>query len=1089
MTWRTTWILALVVLLLGSVLYIMDQRQQPGQGGQADTRVFDLTTEPVSLVGFVRGEDWFEVARKEENWFLQAPIRARANGLMMNRIVATLERLRALDRITAEQRALRNLTLADYGLEQEDVLLSVESGDRRETLVIGNRTPFGGGVYARKRGSETIWILPEEFLALLPPDSSALRERTLFQGAARRVTRVDIHRRDAGFVQLTRRQGRWYLLQPVEWPASQSAVQELLHTLLEAEVGQFLWDARVDQPEEVSEVALRSQLESGRLASDQAPVRLTLWFEEGGTGQELFLGQRLGSEANELYGRRSGIPSVFTVPADLFTLAMTPVEQLRDRRIADFPPEQIRSVSLAWGERRIALERRGNGDWLLQEPVRAPVAGETLQRLLRELSELRVHSFTGPEKQAEGTELLSIILRAGEEGRERVPLLFLSLDPSVDSSGRWSGWIEGWDDGFLLDGFPMGHDVQALFDPTQYRSRVVLSIPRRSLILVQQRSGSGTVTLERSGESAGVESWSCVLPATGQPDREGLALLLQMLERLEARDVVAFDPPDLQAFGLVEPDQVLTFRFADEERIQQRFLLGKRTDQGGQYAMLQGHGFVFLLGREEARVLTGSWILTDPVPEAAAEEEQLEEEQHAPATVGEVPVAAEEEAEPEEVPDSAPPAVLETREPRPENKDRPEGESAVVAALRARALPVEDASDLDPLVERAETRRLVLLGESTHGTAAFYAWRAKISQRLIAEKGYRFVAVEGDWAAIYRLNRYVQDLPGSEEDPRMIMQGFRRWPEWMWANEETLAFVEWLRAWNEALPADERVGFYGMDVYGDDDALHAMLEKLDGLDPELAADARELYAPYLPFAGNGRAYAMALQQGAPFFGPTAERGHTLLAERTTSLLAENPLARLNLLQKAHVVRRAEKHYRAMLIPDLHSWNARADHFFETVARLLAHYGEQSRGIVWAHNTHIGDARATPMRADGSRNIGQTAREVLGGENVLAVGLGAYQGHVLAGRNWGGRREKMVLPAGGAGSYEAIFEAVGFPIALFLLEGAQEEPDLMQVRGHRAVGVLYHPEREFPGNYVPTLLPLRYDAFLFFRDTDALTVIE
>ncbi|MFU8779827.1 MAG: erythromycin esterase family protein [Kiritimatiellia bacterium] len=414
---------------------------------------------------------------------------------------------------------------------------------------------------------------------------------------------------------------------------------------------------------------------------------------------------------------------------------------------------------------------------------------------------------------------------------------------------------------------------------------------------------------------------------------------------------------------------------------------------------------------------------------------------------------------------------------------------SLVDALRARAFPLVDAAGLDPLVERAASRQLVLLGESTHGTSEFYRWRAKISQRLIAEQGFRFVAVEGDWAAIYRLNRYVKGLPGAEPDARAIMASFDRWPQWMWANEEFLAFVEWLRAWNVQQEPDQRAGVYGIDVYGDETVLEKLLVKLRRVDADLAAEVTRLYEPFRAFAGDGRAYAMHLLHGGASFEAGAASGLVFLQERLPQLGPMDPHRTLNILHSARVIVNAERHYRANVDRRIHGWNARADHFYQTAETLLLHYGEGAQGIVWAHNTHIGDARATRMSGDGSRNIGQAAREVLGRDQVLAVGFGTDRGAVVAGREWGTEREIMQIPSGGSGSLEAAMRVLSMPQVMFLLDDASADPVLLQMVGHRAIGVIYHPEREFPGNYVPTRFGQRYDAFLFFTETSALKVIE
>jgi len=417
-------------------------------------------------------------------------------------------------------------------------------------------------------------------------------------------------------------------------------------------------------------------------------------------------------------------------------------------------------------------------------------------------------------------------------------------------------------------------------------------------------------------------------------------------------------------------------------------------------------------------------------------------------------------------------------------------DAAVLRTLTSLAQPLTGEQDLAPLLQAAGAAKLVLLGEASHGTSEYYQWRAQISKRLIQEKGFRFIAVEGDWASLYRLNRYVKHLPGAEADARAIMQSFQRWPQWMWANEETLGLIQWLHAYNGPLAPEQRVGFYGIDVYDDQQSLQSMLAKLDAVDAELAAETRAIYQPYLNLAGNARLYTAILQGGGTSFATGAKAGYDLLARRTPELLADNPAAQFNIMQSALVVKNAEKHYRAMQDARLNSWNKRADHFFLTVERLLAHYGADARGIVWAHNTHIGDARATPMARAGQRNIGMAARLALPPAEVFAVGFGSWRGTVIAGRSWGAPRQVMTLPPGGAHSYEALMHAVGQSAALFIFDPANADLSALTApRGHRAVGVVYNPEHEFPGNYVPTQLVRRYNAFIFINETRALQPID
>ena len=409
-----------------------------------------------------------------------------------------------------------------------------------------------------------------------------------------------------------------------------------------------------------------------------------------------------------------------------------------------------------------------------------------------------------------------------------------------------------------------------------------------------------------------------------------------------------------------------------------------------------------------------------------------------------------------------------------------------VEAVRERAVPIEDETQLGPLVSQIKDARLVLLGEASHGTSEFYTYRAAITRQLIQDHQFAFIAVEGDWNALYQLNRYVKHELPDHENGRAIMKRFSRWPTWMWANEETLALVEWLRAFNRDLEMEQRVGIYGIDVYGKEDAIRALPLAVQDFNEERGAWLLNRYDCFTPYLPNMSMYAHALRAGMPVCADSArEVVEWLRQERETLNL--DAATYLHVKQMAWVVKSGEKHYRSMATGGSDSWNHRVDHFYQTVERLMNFYGEQSRGIVWAHNTHIGDARATTMTQRGQRNMGQLAREALGRGNIASVGFGTHRGRVMAGRAWGGERAYMEVPAGMPGSLEAIMMEAGQGNFILRLDDA---PDIMRSPvGHRAMGVIYHPENEAPGNYVPTVLPERYNAFIFIEETSALTPID
>ena len=406
-----------------------------------------------------------------------------------------------------------------------------------------------------------------------------------------------------------------------------------------------------------------------------------------------------------------------------------------------------------------------------------------------------------------------------------------------------------------------------------------------------------------------------------------------------------------------------------------------------------------------------------------------------------------------------------------------------VAALAA---PLDDPGDLDALIERVDGARVVMLGEASHGTSEFYRWRGTITQRLVTELGFNFVAVEGDWPDCDRVDRSVRARPEAPDDPRAALAAFERWPTWMWANEEVVDLSRWLRRHNAGREEPERVGFHGLDVYSLWESLREILVYLRENQPEQVPAALAAYRCFEPYGEDPQEYALATR-----FVPQSCENEVvdLLVGLRERALADGP-GRFEAWQNAEVVAGAERYYRTMVRGGQSSWNVRDKHMDDTLARLLDHYGPGSRGIVWAHNTHVGDARATDMARYGDFNIGQLARERYGRDAVAVVGFGTHHGTVAAGESWGAPTRIMDVPPARRGSLEDILHAGAPPAAAFVFPTGGVRPDLLTDEiDHRAIGVVYHPEREAMGNYVPTVLGDRYDAFCWFDASRAVTPLR
>lgn len=399
--------------------------------------------------------------------------------------------------------------------------------------------------------------------------------------------------------------------------------------------------------------------------------------------------------------------------------------------------------------------------------------------------------------------------------------------------------------------------------------------------------------------------------------------------------------------------------------------------------------------------------------------------------------------------------------------------------------PLVTDRDLDPLLDRIGEARFVLLGEASHGTADYYEWRTRLSRRLITENGFSFIAVEGDWPDCYRVNRYVKRYPDSGEHAREVLHAFARWPTWMWANEEIVDLAEWLREYNRTQPDGSKVGFYGLDVYSLWDSLHAIVGYLHRTDPEAAAVARRAYRCFEPYGEDAVAYARA----TAWVPKTCEQEVlALLSElrrKEPQFGHDGRELFFNAQQNALVVHNAESYYRSMIQGDRRSWNIRDRHMAETLDRLMQHHGPKAKAIVWEHNTHIGDARATDMVQDGMVNVGQLVREQHGDDGVVLVGFGSHRGRVIAAEEWELPMQNMPVPPGRPLSWEDVLHRAGAQDKLLIFEGNGRDADeLLEPRGHRAIGVVYHPRSEYFGNYVPTILPERYDAFMYLDETGA-----
>ena len=408
-----------------------------------------------------------------------------------------------------------------------------------------------------------------------------------------------------------------------------------------------------------------------------------------------------------------------------------------------------------------------------------------------------------------------------------------------------------------------------------------------------------------------------------------------------------------------------------------------------------------------------------------------------------------------------------------------------VSLIEGKSYMLMDQTDLQPLFDLIGDAQIVLLGEASHGTHEYYTWRSYITKRLIKEKGFQFIGVEGDWPDCYQVNRYIKNYPSAGKTSLEVLQKFNRWPTWMWANWEIVALAEWLFDHNQELQRDKKVGFYGLDVYSLWESMESIMRYLKIVDPnalKMAEDAFKCFEPYQH--DEGRSYAKASQFTPDLCTEEVVELLRKIQDRLPQYNTDHENV-FNLEQNALVTVNAEKYYRAMIRGGAHSWNVRDSHMAETLERLLQFHGAGTKAIIWEHNTHIGDARATDMTKEGMFNLGELVRLKHHEKGVVLVGFGSYKGEVIAGKSWGAPMKKIEVPSARKGSWEYLLHKAGPENKLLLMNDFMDYPFMENHLDHRAIGVVYNPVYEQYGNYVPSLLPLRYDAFIYLDHTHAL----
>ncbi|KPK16008.1 MAG: protein-L-isoaspartate O-methyltransferase [Myxococcales bacterium SG8_38] len=428
----------------------------------------------------------------------------------------------------------------------------------------------------------------------------------------------------------------------------------------------------------------------------------------------------------------------------------------------------------------------------------------------------------------------------------------------------------------------------------------------------------------------------------------------------------------------------------------------------------------------------------------------------------------------------------------PSAKRVPTPEPPVAHLVREACQPFAaiDDVELGPLLDQIGDARVVLLGEATHGTSEFYRMRTRITTELVLRRGFDVVAIEGDWPDAARIDHHIRDLDYPiREEPI-----FTRFPTWMWRNREVVELIAWLKSHNELIDdSRRRVGFCGLDLYSLYKSIDAVLDYLRDVDPKAAEIAKQRYACLSPWERDPALYGRAaISRGyARCEGPVVEVLRDLLERRLEYALADGDRF-FDATSNAHLVAAAEEYYRVMYYGGPDSWNLRDQHMFDTLERLLEFRGPRAKAVVWAHNSHVGDARATEMgAARGEHNIGQLCRMSFG-HSAFSIGFGTHTGTVAAATDWGGPMAvKRVRPSHPT-SYERLFHDAEVPAFLLALRNPVREAvreELASPRLERAIGVIYRPETELQSHYFQAALPWQFDAYVWFDETHAVRALD
>jgi hypothetical protein len=603
----TLWRLAIVTLALGAAVWLT-RRDPAGRAALVNGgRVFMSDPEDVTELGVTGQGLALRLVRKDHAWFLDAPVRARADELAVDRILATLDGIAIVDRISVAERKQRELSLQDYGLAAPRLSFRLVSPRGSESLGIGTDAPLGARVFAQREGSGDILLIARDVLEVVPASAAALRYRGLVRGALDKVTRLDIQRATRGFVQLMRQDGVWRLQQPVAALADQAAVRQLLQGLFDARIATFVWDAVPDESGTESAAVAKAQFESCGLSDDVAPLRIGMWLEGDRLGQELICGRQLPDDATLVYARRRDVPAVYAIDAAVPRLFDVQAHALRDRRIFPEAGDRTTGLTIRHGETKLVLERTPDG-WMVREPVQWKADPEVVGALMPRLAALRAKAYVS----AEPTNLVAVgltppayvvELRTGGTDTNR-----LAVGTVVEPGGTVYGRQAERDELVALAGPDVAWLAASGTDPLHYRDRTVLALAPETVWRLSRQVGKSVQVVERVN---GGGAWQVAEAGRGSVATQTVHAVLLRAANLRALRIECRGPDSLAPFGLDDSAVALTFGLRGDAGIRKTLLLGFLSLTDGIYAMIRGQDVVFVLDRSQVEDLMHELVIAD----------------------------------------------------------------------------------------------------------------------------------------------------------------------------------------------------------------------------------------------------------------------------------------------------------------------------------------------------------------------------------------------------------------------------------------------------------------------------------------------